>query len=198
MMPGNPVSAFVSFEVFVRPVLRKMMGSTPYVRTEVRCRAAHDMTSIPGKRQFARGHVSVAEDGHRQVGLVGGHGSHLLGDARPGQRAGHPARGHRSRRQRRGGLGLDAGRPPLSRPDASRARGAHAGPESAAPQSGRRGADGRRLGEGRHGADRDARPDSSGSAPRAWLPCATSPCRRATRWPSPGSPGSRAPSAPPT
>ena len=27
MMPGNPVSAFVSFEVFVRPVLRKMMGS---------------------------------------------------------------------------------------------------------------------------------------------------------------------------
>ena len=26
MMPGNPVSAFVSFEVFVRPVLRKMMG----------------------------------------------------------------------------------------------------------------------------------------------------------------------------
>jgi len=80
MMPGNPVSAFVSFEVFVRPVLRKMMGSTPYVRTEVRCRATHAMTSIPGKRQFARGHVSVADDGHRQVALVGGHGSHLLGE----------------------------------------------------------------------------------------------------------------------
>jgi molybdopterin molybdotransferase len=80
MMPGNPVSAFVSFEVFVRPVLRKMMGSAPYVRTEVRCRAAHAMTSIAGKRQFARGHVSVGDDGHRQVSLVGGHGSHLLGE----------------------------------------------------------------------------------------------------------------------
>jgi molybdopterin molybdotransferase len=66
--------------VFVRPVLRKMMGSTPYVRTELHCRAAHAMPSIVGKRQFARGHVSVGEDGHRQVSLVGGHGSHLLGD----------------------------------------------------------------------------------------------------------------------
>ena len=80
MMPGNPVSAFVSFEVFVRPVLRKMMGSTPYIRTEVRCRATHAMPSIAGKRQYARGHVSVGEDGHRQVSLIGGHGSHLLGD----------------------------------------------------------------------------------------------------------------------
>ncbi|WP_228488844.1 gephyrin-like molybdotransferase Glp [Raineyella fluvialis] len=32
MLPGNPVSAFVSFEVFVRPVLRKMMGIQPLVR----------------------------------------------------------------------------------------------------------------------------------------------------------------------
>jgi molybdopterin molybdotransferase len=80
MMPGNPVSAFVSFEAFVRPVLRKMMGSTPYVRPDVHCRASHAMPSIAGKRQFARGHVSVGEDGHRQVSLIGGHGSHLLGD----------------------------------------------------------------------------------------------------------------------
>ena len=29
MLPGNPVSAFVSFEAFVRPVIRKLMGSTP-------------------------------------------------------------------------------------------------------------------------------------------------------------------------
>ena len=26
MLPGNPVSAFVSFEAFVRPVIRKLMG----------------------------------------------------------------------------------------------------------------------------------------------------------------------------
>ena len=38
------------------------------------------MTSIPGKRQLARGMVSTSESGTRQVELVGGHGSHLLGD----------------------------------------------------------------------------------------------------------------------
>jgi molybdopterin molybdotransferase len=79
MLPGNPVSAFVSFEAFVRPVIRKLMGTTPYVRSVVSCRARHEMRSIPGRRQFARGIVSVA-DRARQVELVGGHGSHLLGD----------------------------------------------------------------------------------------------------------------------
>ena len=61
MLPGNPVSAFVSFEAFVRPVIRKLMGVRPYVRTAVKCQAAHAMTSIPGRRQFARGIVSVTE-----------------------------------------------------------------------------------------------------------------------------------------
>jgi molybdopterin molybdotransferase len=38
------------------------------------------MKSIPGRKQFARGIVSLAGDGSRQVELAGGHGSHLLGD----------------------------------------------------------------------------------------------------------------------
>lgn len=80
MLPGNPVSAFVSFEAFVRPVIRKLMGSTPYVRSPVSCQAARDITSMAGRTQFARGIVSYAPDGSRQVELAGGHGSHLLGD----------------------------------------------------------------------------------------------------------------------
>lgn len=36
MLPGNPVSAFVSFEAFVRPVIRKPLGTTPYVRPDAR------------------------------------------------------------------------------------------------------------------------------------------------------------------
>jgi molybdopterin molybdotransferase len=79
MLPGNPVSAFVSFEAFVRPAIRKMMGRTPYVRSTVSVRAAHDMKSIPGRRQLARGRVKVGDQRGRQVELVGGHGSHLLG-----------------------------------------------------------------------------------------------------------------------
>jgi molybdopterin molybdotransferase len=80
MLPGNPVSSFVSFEVFVRPVLRKLMGVEPYVRPTVKAQAAHAMTSVFGRQQLARGITSYTESGHRQVELVGGHGSHLLGD----------------------------------------------------------------------------------------------------------------------
>ena len=79
MLPGNPVSAFVSFEVFVRPVIRKLMGMRPFVRRAVKCQAAHAMTSIPGRIQFARGIVSNRK-GSRQVELAGGHGSHILAD----------------------------------------------------------------------------------------------------------------------
>ena len=35
-LPGNPVSAYVTFEVFVRPALRKLMGQMPYRRQPVR------------------------------------------------------------------------------------------------------------------------------------------------------------------
>ncbi len=80
MLPGNPVSAFVSFEAFVRPAIRKLMGLTPYTRPVVRCRATHDFRSAPGRRQLARGIVTLDSDGARQVELAGGHGSHLLGD----------------------------------------------------------------------------------------------------------------------
>lgn len=80
MLPGNPVSAFVSFEAFVRPAIRKLMGVTPYTRPVVRCRATHDFGSAAGRRQLARGIVSLDADGGRLVELAGGHGSHLLGD----------------------------------------------------------------------------------------------------------------------
>ncbi|GAB2568092.1 molybdotransferase-like divisome protein Glp [Microlunatus antarcticus] len=80
MLPGNPVSAFVSFEAFVRPVIRKLMGITPYVRPGVRATAAHAMSSVRGRTQLARGVVTSDETGARSVELVGGHGSHLLGD----------------------------------------------------------------------------------------------------------------------
>ncbi len=79
-LPGNPVSSFVSFEAFVRPVLRKLMGIRPYERTAVRCLATHAMNSIAGRLQLARGLVTVTEGGGWQVELVGGHGSHLLND----------------------------------------------------------------------------------------------------------------------
>ena len=79
MVPGNPVSSFVSFEAFVRPVIRKLMGAQPYARVAVKGEAAHAMTSIPGRQQLARGIVTFGPSGQRRVELAGGHGSHLLG-----------------------------------------------------------------------------------------------------------------------
>jgi molybdopterin molybdotransferase len=80
MVPGNPVSAFVSFEAFVRPVIRKLMGATPYLRPVVRCRASAAISGTFGRLNFARGLVTTGADGERAVELTGGHGSHLIGD----------------------------------------------------------------------------------------------------------------------
>ncbi|MFW6597392.1 gephyrin-like molybdotransferase Glp [Propionibacteriaceae bacterium Y2011] len=80
MLPGNPVSSFVSFEAFVRPVIRKLMAAEPYVRTAVPAISSTDIVSVPGKRQFARGVVSLDDQDQRRVRWVGEHGSHLLGD----------------------------------------------------------------------------------------------------------------------
>jgi molybdopterin molybdotransferase len=79
MMPGNPVSAFVSFEAFVRPVLRKLAGVEPFIRPTTPLTAERAITSMTGKLQFARGAVQVDDQGRRTVDLTGGHGSHLLG-----------------------------------------------------------------------------------------------------------------------
>jgi molybdopterin molybdotransferase len=77
-LPGNPVSAYVSFEVFVVPALRKMMGRIPLNRTLVRARITTDVSSIPGRRQFLRGHFDPRVGGS-VVTPVGGAGSHLMG-----------------------------------------------------------------------------------------------------------------------
>lgn len=78
-LPGNPVSTYVSFEVFVVPALRKMMGRDPIVRKSIRALTTVGLSSIPGKRQFVRASYDV-DRGGAHVTPVGGHGSHLVGD----------------------------------------------------------------------------------------------------------------------
>ncbi|MGN6688145.1 MAG: molybdotransferase-like divisome protein Glp [Actinomycetales bacterium] len=78
-LPGNPVSSFVSFEVFVRPVLRRMLGITPEVRPTIRARLTEPVRSSAGKRSYVRGRMSV-QDGRWAVAPVGGTGSHLVAD----------------------------------------------------------------------------------------------------------------------
>ncbi|MGH3719843.1 MAG: molybdopterin molybdotransferase MoeA [Pseudonocardiaceae bacterium] len=74
-MPGNPVSASVSFEVFVRPALRAAMG-LPAGRPRSIARLTEALESPADKRQFRRGALDPAAG---TVAPVGGPGSHLLG-----------------------------------------------------------------------------------------------------------------------
>jgi molybdopterin molybdotransferase len=76
-LPGNPVSAMVSFEVFVRPALRRMIGAEPLERPRVRARTEEDLTSPPGRRSYLRMKVERRFGGYVAF-PVSGPGSHLL------------------------------------------------------------------------------------------------------------------------
>lgn len=78
-LPGNPVSAYVSFEMFVLPAIRKMMGKQPYVRPTHRARLTHGLSSPEGRQQLVRATFDT-DRGGSFVTPVGGHGSHLMGD----------------------------------------------------------------------------------------------------------------------
>lgn len=75
-LPGNPVSAYVSFELFVRPAIRALMGLEPVHRPVAEAVITQAVpSSPPGKRQFLRGRY---EAGTGEVTPVGGSGSHLV------------------------------------------------------------------------------------------------------------------------
>jgi molybdopterin molybdotransferase len=54
-LPGNPVSALVSFEVFIRAPLRAAMGQAAPNRPRLTAELTEDLTSPRGRRQFRRG-----------------------------------------------------------------------------------------------------------------------------------------------
>jgi molybdopterin molybdotransferase len=76
-LPGNPVSALVSFEAFVRPALRRMLGAEPVNRPMVSAVTSSDLVSPLNKRSFLRVWLEV-KDGRYVVGPVSGVGSHLI------------------------------------------------------------------------------------------------------------------------
>lgn len=76
-LPGNPVSALVSFEAFVRPALRRMLGAQVIERPRISARTTAELRSPLGKRSFLRVWVEV-RDGARVVSPVSGPGSHLI------------------------------------------------------------------------------------------------------------------------
>jgi molybdopterin molybdotransferase len=76
-LPGNPVSSFVSFEVFVRPAIRALQGRRDVHRPTVVARAAEPLHAPAHKRGYLR--VRLARDGASwSVRPTGAQGSHLI------------------------------------------------------------------------------------------------------------------------
>lgn len=78
-LPGNPVSAFVSFEVFVRPALRKMQGYRQLARPWQPAVVEVGWRCPVGRRQYMPVTVTVGDAGLRvRPAAAGGSGSHLV------------------------------------------------------------------------------------------------------------------------
>lgn len=76
-LPGNPVSVFVSFELFVRPAMLKMLGRTQLARPEVTATLTADVSGPRGKTQYARVVVERGDAGWMAT-PTGGRGSNLI------------------------------------------------------------------------------------------------------------------------
>jgi molybdopterin molybdotransferase len=85
-LPGNPVSSFVTFELFVRPALRALEGRSRLYRPVDRGTLTEPVSKSSGRRAFLRvraeresdGSPARDERGRVRVGLAGGQGSHVM------------------------------------------------------------------------------------------------------------------------
>jgi molybdopterin molybdotransferase len=76
-LPGNPVSVFVSFEMFVRPAVLKMMGRAQLSRPQVSATLTEEVEGPKDKTVFVRVDVTRGADGWSAT-PTGGRGSNLI------------------------------------------------------------------------------------------------------------------------
>ena len=60
-LPGDPIAAYISFELLVRPMIRTMLGASTIHRPAVKARLEKGLSSTAGVRSYVRGLLS--EDG---------------------------------------------------------------------------------------------------------------------------------------
>jgi molybdopterin molybdotransferase len=77
-LPGNPVSALVTFVLLVRPALEQLMGKEAKRPLRLSARLAMPVRLSPGRIDFQRGIASMADDGQLQVVSAGGQGSAMF------------------------------------------------------------------------------------------------------------------------
>ena len=76
-LPGNPVSALVAFEQFVRPAIRKLQGKNDYGMQTIKAVLDEPIQNVDGRRVYARVIVSI-RDGEYHANLTGDQSSNLL------------------------------------------------------------------------------------------------------------------------
>ena len=77
-LPGNPVSSMVSFELFGRPAIFKMLGRNDWERPVLRAITRDAVANTDARRFYARCIVSKGEDGRYYADLTGPQGSGIL------------------------------------------------------------------------------------------------------------------------
>lgn len=82
LLPSNPVSALVVFEIMVRPLVRIALGKTQPMRRTVRARTVAPISSVEGRKGFLRGQLMRDTDTDeylvRALGGAQGASTHLL------------------------------------------------------------------------------------------------------------------------
>jgi molybdopterin molybdotransferase len=74
-LPGNPVSAFVSFQIFVRPAIGALQADSGLGLETIRAELTGPLRSTPGKRSYLRG---VLDQANKRVTPLTGQGSHQV------------------------------------------------------------------------------------------------------------------------
>jgi len=77
-LPGNPVSSMVTFELFVRPAILKMMGRNKLFRPVVTVTLDEDIDLRTGRNHFLRAVVTRADGGGYTARTTGPQGSGIL------------------------------------------------------------------------------------------------------------------------
>lgn len=77
-LPGNPVSALVTFYQLVRPAIAKLSGENYQPPQQLRAIAATEIKKTVGRLDFQRGYYQLNQQGQLEVRPVGFQGSHLF------------------------------------------------------------------------------------------------------------------------
>jgi molybdopterin molybdotransferase len=77
-LPGNPVSAMVTFELFARPVIRRMLGHSRLHRRPIAVVLEEPVSTGARLTHFLRAIVSVREDGVASARLTGPQGAGII------------------------------------------------------------------------------------------------------------------------